>query len=379
MWKNIIGQQRVKRVLKFALENDKLPSAYLFHGPEGVGKDATAIELAKTINCLEPIKSEEGIEACDNCFHCTTIDEFTSPLLHFVFAQAKDSDSSSTSSPKEEEIEIVREQVAHKVEDHYYNLEIPKAHAIQIGQIRDLRLALTRSVSGGKKRVVIITEADMMNAQAQNAFLKTLEEPNPNTLIILTSSNITRFYPTILSRCQEIRFDILSSEEIREALMERNNLPEDQADFLSRLSSGSYSAAVALTGENVKEMRNQIVSFLRMGLSRSRRNALKEIDNFLPKTTGGSFLEKRLAVEQRLHLLILWLRDALALSTDANEQIINLDQKADLERFVGRFGNPEKIISAIRSVEKAQGLVRAQVQLRPVMIDLIMDLEGSLL
>lgn len=376
MWNNVIGQARVKQILHSALENERLPNAYLFHGPEGVGKDAAAFELAKAINCLDP--KMRGLEGCDECVHCLQIDQLSSPLLHFVYALAKDVESSGESSQKEEDLEIIREEVAQKAVDPYYNLAIPRAMAIQVGQVRELRMNLSRSMGSGKKRIVIISEADMMNPQAQNAFLKTLEEPNQNTLIILTSSNINRFYPTILSRCQEIRFEVLSNEEIADALMARDELPRDEAEFIARLANGSYSQARRMIGEDLKEMRRQIVSFLRMGLSRSRKNALHEIDIFLPKSAAGSFLEKRQAVEQRLILLMLWLRDALALSSKSGEQIINIDQREDLDRFVSKFGDPQRIIHAIRAVERAQQLTRQQVQLRPMMLDLVMGLEGAL-
>ncbi len=376
MWNNVIGQHRVKKILQNALEHQRLPSAYLFHGPEGTGKDAAAIELAKAINCLSPIAA--GTEACDECVNCLLIASFNSELITFVHALAKDAEPSG-SAIKEEELEVLREQLAAKAADPYHNIDIPRAHAIQIGHIRELRLSLSRSISGGKMRIVIISEADMMNAQAQNAFLKTLEEPHRNTLIILTSSNPNRFYPTILSRCQEVRFDVLTVDEIATAFIEREEITDDQAYFLARLAGGSYSNARNMSGDNIQEMRKEIIAFLRMGLSKSRRNAAMEIDRFLPRGSGGSFLEKRHAVEQRLLLLTLWLRDALALSTNAEEQLFNLDQQEDLRKFVTRFGVPSKIIAAIRAVENAQKLVRMQVQLRPVMLGLVAELELALL
>jgi DNA polymerase-3 subunit delta' len=378
MWSNVIGQSRVKRILSNALEQKKLPGAYLFSGPEGTGKDAMAIELAKAVNCQN--EAMNGLEACDECANCLTIASFASPIVTFVHALAKDIESpgSGEANQKEEDLDIVREQLAAKSDDPYHNLDIPRATTIQIGQIRDLRLSLSRTLSGGKKRVVIISEADMMNAQAQNAFLKTLEEPHANTLIIMTSSNTNRLYPTILSRCQDVRFDILSVEDIASALILREELPQAQADFLARLAAGSYSRARSMIGEDVQEMRNQIVSFLRMGLSKSRRNAAQQIDLFLPRSGGGKFLEKRQAVEQRLTLLTLWLRDALALSTKAENEIINLDQKEDLTKFVARFGEPRRIIAALSAVDKAEHLTKLQVQLRPVMMQLVVELEEAL-
>jgi hypothetical protein len=175
-----------------------------------------------------------------------------------------------------------------------------------------------------------------------------------------------------------VRFDLLSSGEIASALIEREELPQEQAEFLARLSGGSYSRARETIGEDVQEMRNQIVSFLRMGLSKSRRNATIEIDKFLPRAAGGKFLDKRQAVERRLTLLTLWLRDALALSTLAESEIVNFDQKEDLMKFVTRLGEPKRIIAAISAVDRAMHLTKLQLQLRPVMFQLVMDLETAL-
>lgn len=382
MWHNVIGQARVKQILLSAVDREKVAGSYLFHGPEGTGKDAAAFEFAKTLNCLDQQQEQisaafSGPAACDVCENCRAIDTLVSPLLHFVYALAKDVTTEATA--KDEDIEIVREQLQAKSEDHYHNLDIPKATSIHVGQIRSLRSQLSRTMSGGRRRVVIISEADTMNSEAQNSLLKTLEEPHENTVIVLTSSNPNRLYSTILSRSQDVRFDPLSSEDITEALIARDEAQQTQAEFLARLSGGSYSNAQSMmTGEDIHEMRKQVVSFLRMGLSRSRKNAIREIDNFLPKSAGLSFLERRAAVEQRLLLLALWMRDALATASGASEHILNVDQKEDLEKFVARFGDIPRILFAIEAVEQAQKHVRQQLQLRPVMIDLILRLEDAL-
>ncbi len=380
MWTNVIGDTRVKHILKNALEHEKLPGAYLFSGPEGTGKDAAAIELAKAVNCLNPAMG--GIEACDACESCVSISSFTSPAVLFIHALPKKSDDDGADL-KEEDVAIVREQRMAKAADPYYNFEIPRAMAIHIGQIRELRLLLARSMSGAKKRVVIISEAQMMNDKSQNAFLKTLEEPHANTVIILTSSNANGLLPTVHSRCQEVRFDVLSVDEIKQALAERESLSEEEASFLARLAAGSYSRARAMIGEDVKEMRKEIVTFLRMGLSKSRRNAVVEINKLLPRS-GGNFLEKRQSVEQCLALLMLWLRDALSLSVAKgssgidDREIINLDQIEDLMKFVARFGDPRRIIAAIEAIDRAMHRTKLQLQLRPIMLQLVVDLEAAL-
>lgn len=378
MWKNVIGQERVKKIIRQALESGKLPNAYLFMGLEGTGKDAMAIEIAKTLNC-----ERSKTEACDECTNCKAIGSLASPLLYFVFALAKDSKKEETVSDDEDEvskIDVIREQIEFKAKDPYHDIQIPKALTINIKQIRDLRLVLSRSMTGGKKRVVFISEADTMRREAQNAFLKSLEEPHDNTLIILTSSNPSRLYPTILSRCQDIRFDMLAPLEISEALAERDDLDRPQAEFLARLSGGSFTAARSMVNEDVAALRAQVVQLLRMGLTHSRKNALAEIDNFLPRGGGaGTFLEKRQTAEQLLHLLSLWLRDALALASGSSDlYLFNIDQRDALNRFVEKFGDPKGIVEALGHVRIAERNVSLQLQLRPVFLQMIIDIEKAL-
>ncbi|MEP7235821.1 MAG: hypothetical protein ABI778_11060, partial [Ignavibacteriota bacterium] len=141
MWNNVIGQERVKKIIRQSLESKKMPNAYLFTGAEGTGKDAMAIELAKVLNCMK-----SDIEACDACENCKSIGSLTSPLLHFVTALAKDSDKEPTKDDDDEDgvakIDVIREQFEIKSRDPYHNIQIPKALAINIKQIRDLRLIL---------------------------------------------------------------------------------------------------------------------------------------------------------------------------------------------------------------------------------------------
>ncbi len=357
------------------MQHGKLPGAYLFSGPAGTGKDAAAIELAKALNCVNA--SGDSFEACDECPSCTAIANFASPALEFIHVLPKKSDDEGAEL-KEDDVAIVREQRAAKAADPYYHIEIPRATAIHIAQVRELRLSMARSIAGANRRVIIISEADKMNDQSQNAFLKTLEEPHADTLIVLTSSNPNALLPTVRSRTQDVRFDVLSVEEIRKALMDRESLTEADADFLARLAAGRYTRARDMMGEDVKQMRTEIVGFLRMGLSKSRRKAQIEIDRFLPRS-GGKFLEKRQVVEQRLALLALWLRDALALATHAEREVINRDQMEDLAKFVSRLGEPRRIIAALAAVDRAMHRVRLQLQLRSVMMQLIVELEEALL
>ena len=178
----ILGQDRPKQVLKKVLRNGHVPNAYLFYGPESIGKKFTAIEVAKALNC-EISGPEDG---CDQCPACQKIDRRTHPDF-FLLEPEK-------SSP------TARESI------------------LKIDAIRELQKKLVYLPYEGQTKVVIIDNAECMNPQAANSFLKTLEEPQSQTLIILIASNPYQLLPTIVSRCQGIRFYPLPAEAVRKII-----------------------------------------------------------------------------------------------------------------------------------------------------------------
>jgi DNA polymerase-3 subunit delta' len=170
--KNIIGQDKALRILFGILKRDRVPSALLFSGDTGVGKRLTAFNLAKAVNCLDPV----DFDCCDKCISCKKIDSGTHPDVTEV-------------SPETDEIKI--------------------------DAIRKIEETLSYRAFEGRRKVVIIDEADTMNINAANAFLKTLEEPPSESLILLVSSNPDSLPDTIRSRCTNIRFRLLPMDECR--------------------------------------------------------------------------------------------------------------------------------------------------------------------
>ncbi len=374
MWTKIIGQDRVKRILQQAIRSGKLPNGYLFTGTEGIGKDAVAIEFAKALNCDTPLAG--GTEACDTCAACKAIGTFQSPLIRMVFPLAKT--DSWSQKDIDEEIGLASEQLALKADDPYHNIVLPKALEIKLDQIRTIRLEASRSVQTGKKRVIIICEADTMRTEAQNALLKTLEEPQASTLFILTSSNPARLFATIQSRSQDIRFDLLNPVDIQQKLVDENEVEPKQAEFLARLSGGSLTVARNMASEDILELRKKVVQFLRVGLSRSRKNLIAELDGVIPRR-GSEFMERRQTVEQLLRLFAIWFRDALALVSNNKDSIINTDLMDDLTKFTSRFGDPSRLVRALHIVQRAASDTRLQLQLREVLITMSIELEETLL
>lgn len=169
-FKDIIGQERAVNILLKTIQRGRIPSAYLFAGESGIGKKFTAVNLAKALNCLT---TGVVIDACDGCSSCIRIDKGIHPDFLSI---------------------------------------VPESGQIRIEEIRAIDDFLSLKAFEGRYKVVIVDDAEAMNQYAANAFLKTLEEPPEDSLIMLISSNPDRLPDTIKSRCSRINFTPLSYE-----------------------------------------------------------------------------------------------------------------------------------------------------------------------
>ncbi len=168
---DVIGQEKPTKMLQGILSAGKLATAYLFSGERGVGKYKTAVAFASALNCESPV----GPDACGSCASCRKIDSGRHPDLKIV---------------------------------------TPENGLISVEEIRAVEEFLSYTPYEGKKKVVIVDDADLMNMYSANAFLKTLEEPPDNSIIILVSSRQEMLAETILSRCLKVRFSTLSETQL---------------------------------------------------------------------------------------------------------------------------------------------------------------------
>jgi DNA polymerase-3 subunit delta' len=225
----ILGQTQPKQTLKNALQSNSLAHSYLFYGQESIGKKHTAIELAKTLNCSE---SGEG-DACDKCLSCRKIKKRTHPDFFFI--------EPVKSTPTSREA------------------------TIKIEPIRELQRKLAFHPYEGKVKVAVINDAELMNPQAANSFLKTLEEPPSATVLILVSSNPFKLLPTLISRCQAIKFQPLTPENIKKILKETMTeeiIAENELNFRTLRSRGSVKKAMTADMADIANIRQEIVDLL---------------------------------------------------------------------------------------------------------------------
>ncbi len=364
----VIGQLHAKLLLTQAIARQRLAHAYLFWGPEGVGKSALAIDFARLLLC------EAGAEsACGTCPSCKKMHHLQHPNLKFIFAMPggegkKNDDGDSLDTELRDEI---RRQVAQKALQPYAPISIPKATTIRIKDIRAIRKEASMTATEKGKKIFIMFDVETMNEPSANAFLKILEEPPEDTLFLLLSSQKEQVKQTILSRCQAVQCIRLRDDEIAEALIEREKMDRDRAVLLARLSDGSYVRALAMHSDDLDQQRADAVAFLRGCLGNAVLKFMEDQEDYFTS-------KKREPVEQLLHLLLVWFRDAIVLQERGEEGVINHDQLEDLRKFVSKFGDAN-LAACTTAVERAFELLRRNVYLPLVLLSLTVQLKRLLL
>jgi DNA polymerase-3 subunit delta' len=240
------GHDRVRAVLGRALERDRLPPALLFDGPDGVGKKTLALAVAQATLC----EAAPAPEPCGECRACRRV----------------------AGSIRSERLSEWRQEAdRHPDEDVWRNFRLhpdlvlaegwwltrtgrPRSEPeIRVDQVRDLVGEIAGAPFEARRRVFVIDDAHTMNDAAQNALLKSLEEPPPRSHVILVSSAASGLRPTIRSRCQRLRFGPLSRAVIGESLLRERGIGAEEAGLQAALAGGSL--ATALSGEAAGELR----------------------------------------------------------------------------------------------------------------------------
>ncbi len=292
----IRGQDRAINILKRAISNDHIAHAYLFHGPEGVGKYGTAISFAMALNC-----SGYNGDACGQCIPCRKISSGIHP-----------------------DITLIEEE----------------SGEIKIDAVRDVINGMVYKPLEAKKRVVIINGAERFNLSSSNAFLKTLEEPPADTVIILISSSPDMLLQTILSRCQKLSFSQIPADAITDILMEKAGIVRELAEFAASMANGSPGKAIALSSGDIQDARREVI------------NGLFSINDLSEKLSKdeASFCNV-------LFWISTYLRDILILKENGDTGlIINKDMKTDLSGLKDRVSVERllDIMDAVKSAYKGQ-------------------------
>lgn len=294
----ILGHERQKAILKRAQSSDRLAHAYLFEGPEGVGKRLVALALARSLFCA----TRNG---CGECPACRKVDHQNHPDLHMIEADG---------------------------------------NTIKIEQIRALQKELSFRPLEGERKICVIEAAEKMNSSSGNALLKTLEEPAGHALLILLTSRPDAVLPTIRSRCQRLPFSRLPTATIRRALTEADTGDDAHAHILATLSDGSFHKALGRDRDLYLERRKTILKAV-TALSHGSYLPLFEL--------AAELAEEKERLSEILDILRAFYRDLLLCQHGwPEDDLVNRDLIDKVRRSAAQE-SPQSLLRKIEAINAA--------------------------
>lgn len=321
-FRSIEGHERPLSILKRAVKHDALAHAYLFSGEEGIGKKMTAFALAAAINCAAA--GPDG--GCGVCPSCRKIIAGTHPDVRVL---------------------------------------VPDGNEIKIDQIREVQSDLALKPFEGTKKALFVDGADCMNQAAANAFLKTLEEPPGDALIVLLTALPQRLLPTIRSRCQEIRFYPLARHTLAQALEKKRGVSSEDAWFLAALAQGSMGRALAMEIDHEKSERREIFEML------------SGVDCMGPEEALGlseTFSKDRERFERMISIAIERLRDTMVSSLTQDAALLVNTHSDGLPSDGVKVPALQRILADLDLLVRSRGLLERRVSTQLVAENLFLKL-----
>jgi DNA polymerase-3 subunit delta' len=322
----IVGHQRILEHLRSALRNGRLHHAYLFLGPDGVGKRTVAMALAKAIHC-----AEKEYDYCGGCVNCARISDGNHPDVRVI------------------------QPLADKKE-------------ISIQQIRELERELNYRSFTGKRKIAIIDPATLLNTAAQNALLKTLEEPPADSLMILIAANGGGLLPTVRSRCLRLSFAPLPRPEVVTFLESKFAVKPQDAEFLAAISMGSIGVAASLDKDELVEKRRIWSGML---------DSLKTKDYRSVMIAAEALSANRVEALEFLKWAETWYRDLLVHSvTQQSDELVNLDMLAQIEKQFGEK-NADQLLTFISQISRTGARIQRNLNRRMVLERFLFGVVGG--
>ena len=311
----MIGHEWAVKLLKNHIAQKQTRHAYLFTGPQGIGKRTLGLKFTQAVNC--PNSTPDALP-CEKCITCKRIQDMVYPDLNVVQA----------------------EQVG---------------GVLKVEQIRELQHSLSLAPYEGKYRIALLLRFEEAHISASNALLKTLEEPNPQVILILTAESPELLLPTIVSRCEIIRLRPASIDSLTSALHEHMDVPQADARFLAHIANGRPGLAVKLHNHpDQLEKRLEVIEELCSLLNASR------VDRF--EYAQGLANDKE-AARITLQTWVIFWRDILLKTTTSTAPLTNLDQETKIEAIASQL-DTKTTYEVIKEIETTLDLMDRNVNLR---------------
>ena len=318
-FKDVVGHKDIINYIRSAVTENKVSHAYILNGERGSGKKMLASLFATTLLC-----EKQGPDPCNECHSCRQAESGNHPDIIRVTHE----------KPNTISVDDIRRQVNEDIQIKPYQ---------------------------GPYKIYIIAEADLMTVQAQNALLKTIEEPPAYAVIFLLTENAEALLPTITSRCVMLKLRNIKDTLIRKYLMETMHVPDYKADMCTAFAQGNMGRAIMLaSSDHFNEIREEAVQLLKyineMDISEVTK-AIKKIGTY------------KLEINDYLDIIMIWYRDVLLYkATKDMDKVVFKDQISYIQERAKK-SSYEGIELILESLEKAKTRLKANVN-----FDLVMEL-----
>ena len=356
-FREVTGHRSLLTLVSRAIAHDSLPPSLIFSGPEGVGKCRVAVAVAAALNCQAPVRAQREAVAAGLSTRGGAGRERAAASLEMP--------ETSDLSGMLDQLEIdacgicpVCRRIGRGVHADVMMIVPGDTGAIKIDQIREATERAAYRPFEGRRRVVIIDDADALVIEAQNALLKTLEEPPSASVFVLVSARPDMLVPTVRSRCQRLQFGRLTAAEVAALLMRAHGYNEENARAAAAAADGSVGRALAEGSSESALARDAAARVLRAVSAPSDPRRRLDSAKALAARPGGKGSgpgADRNALAMRLRALGSLLRDLEVLSTRANEGLLaNADLKSGLLALTQAFDG-DRTVRAFSAVDRALG------------------------
>jgi len=324
----MLGHDWAVDLLQKHVANNEVRHAYLFIGSRGVGRRTLALRFAQALNCINPPIPGEP---CNKCRICTQTFRMTHPDLSVIQAEQE-------------------------------------GGTLKVDQIRDLQYRLSLHPYEAKYRVALLIRFEEANSNAMNALLKTLEEPAPQVILVLTAESVESLLPTIVSRCEVMKLRPLSLDKLTHGLQSGWNLPEENARLLAHISLGRPGYAILFNENPDQLMRRGLWLEEHMNLLQSNR-----VERF---SFAHHQSEDKASSRNKLQVwLSLW-RDIFLKATGASVPLVNLDRIQDIEGLAVMHGSKVSF-GVVKAIENTLSMLEKNINVRLALEILMLDLPMS--
>ncbi len=325
---DIVGHDHAIHILRRAISSQRVRHAYLFTGPDHIGKALLARRFAQTLLCTggpDPRLSPQS--PCGTCLSCRKVLHNNHPDVHYVARP-------------------------------------PDKQFILIEQVRALQSDSARKTLEGRRNIFLIEGMHEMNVQAANCLLKTLEEPEPDVVLLLTVPDPALLLPTILSRVQQISMHLLTTSQIRQSLQDRWQVAEEDAALISALAAGRMGWAISAVEDD--DLLTERQAHLEMLVRIPSLSRVQRFDIAQKLSTEGD------KIKDMLELWLLWWRDLLFATNNCQDLVVNVDMRSLLQKHAARINSSESlrmIRTILRTLESLDQNVNARLALEVLMLD----------